>query len=170
MTQPVRAKGSGFRPQFAALAAAYPRNSIQRAVLYEELGIGELTTRPEYENTCGIRMSYAVTKAGVSLLKGGLRINKGAYKGRRIEPSMRKLAEHLAELWGAPEKYDSEDSAKQGIAGRQGVVAFFFSDTLPLVGAQGHIDLVWPTPTGFYQCAGACFFSARNKVWFWTLN
>lgn len=164
------AHGVVFKPPFAVLAAAYPRKATKRAVLYEELGIGELTNKPEYENTCAIRMSYGVTKAGTYLIKGGLKINKGPYRGRRIEPSMRKLAEHLAELWGTPEKYGSEEAAKKGIAGRKGVVAFFFDDVLPLIGAQGHIDLVWPTSTGFYECAGACFFSPRNKVWFWFLD
>jgi hypothetical protein len=152
--------GNGFKPTYAALEAAYPRKSLLRAQLYDELGIGELTNRPEYENTCGIRMSYAVTRAGVSLRKGGLRINQGPYK----------LAEHLAELWGQPEKYRSEDTAKKGIGRRKGVAAFLFREVLPLVGAQGHIDLVKPTSTGFYECAGACFFGPKNDVWFWPLN
>lgn len=51
-----------------------------------------------------------------------------------------------------------------------GVAAFSFDETLPLVGAQGHIDLVKPSPSGFYECAGACFFAPQNKVWFWPLN
>jgi len=115
-------------------------------------------------------MSYALTKAGAPLTKGGLKIQAGPYKGRRIEPSMRKLADHLAELWGAPEKYASDEAAEKAIRTRKGVVAFFFPSGLPLVNAQGHIDLVQPTPTGLKQCAGACFFSPQNKIWFWPLD
>ena len=160
----------GLRPTYGALEIAYPLKSMPRAELYDELGIGELTDKREYENTCAIRLSYAVTRAGMVLRKGGLRINKGPFAGRRIEPSMRKLAEHLAELWGAPEKYASEEAAKKGIGERRGVAAFFFGEALPLVGAQGHIDLIRARPSGFYQCAGACFFGPKNKIWFWPLR
>ena len=120
--------------------------------------------------TCAMRMSIALAKAGVVLTKGGLRIQAGPHKGRRAEPSMRKLASHLAEMWGAPEKYDGGESARKAIGHRKGVVAFFFGSTLPLVGAQGHIDIISPRPSGFIECAGACFFSPLNKVWFWPLQ
>ena len=40
---------------------------MPRAALYEGFGIGELTNKPEYANTCAIRLSYAVTKAGRAL-------------------------------------------------------------------------------------------------------
>ena len=82
---------------------------------------------------------------------------------------MRKLSEHLVELWGTPERYASEAAAVKGIAGRKGVISFFFSETLPLVGAQGHIDLVWPSAGSYYQCASSCYFSERNAIWFWPL-
>lgn len=95
MQQAVHSTGRLPRPRFVTLAANYPKKSMSRADLYEELGIGVLTNNPAYENTCGIRMSYAIAKSGVILGKGGLRINKGPLKGRRIEPGMRKLAEHL---------------------------------------------------------------------------
>lgn len=84
MTQ--RLTSTGIRPTYAALAAAYPSKILPRAQLYEELGIGELTDKREYENTCAIRLSYAVTKAGSALRKGGLRINVGPHKGKRLEP------------------------------------------------------------------------------------
>ncbi|MCC6070945.1 T6SS effector amidase Tae4 family protein [Massilia sp. GCM10020059] len=167
--KPIAVSG-GHRPTYAALEVAYPSKSMPRAQLYEELGIGELTNKAEYENTCAIRLSYAVTKAGLALRKGGLRINKGVHKGKRIEPSMRKLAEHLAEMWGPPERYASEEAARSGIGRRKGVAAFFFGEILPLAGAQGHIDIIKASANGYFQCAGACFFGPKNKIWFWPLR
>lgn len=102
MTAP--ATRTGLRPGYAALAVAYPMKSITRGQLYDELGIGELTALPQYENTCAIRLSHAVTKAGMALRTGGLRINAGPHKAKRIEPSMRKLANQLCELWGGAGK------------------------------------------------------------------
>lgn len=83
---------------------------------------------------------------------------------------MRKLAEHLAEMWGPPERYASEEAARSGIGRQKGVAAFFFGEILPLAGAQGHIDLVKASANGYFQCAGACFFRPKNKIWFWPLR
>ncbi len=170
MTRSIDTHVKGFRPPFSALVAKFPRKTISRAELYSEIGIEALVDDPQYSNTCAIRMSYALAQAGVFLAKGGLKINKGAYRNRRIEPSMRKLSNYLVEQWGQPEKYASDAAAMKGIGGRKGVISFFFGETLPLVGAQGHIDLVWPNATGYYQCAGACFFSERNAIWFSPLD
>lgn|GEM_PF-241476 len=165
-----RAGAKGKRPSFASLRQAYPTtNAVSRAQLFQELGIESLIGDIKYENTCGIRMSYALTKAGTPLTRGGLRINKGPFQGSRIEPSMRKLAEHLAELWGPPQKFDSNVKATQELTLQQGVVAFFFGEFLPLVGAQGHIDLLLPRWPGFEECVGSCNFGRGNKVWFWPL-
>jgi hypothetical protein len=159
------------RPTFAALEAAYPATSrIEQAELFQEIGIEALTGKIAYLNTCAIRMSYGLTKAGVTLKKGGLKINIGPHKGKRIEPSMKKLAEHLVELWGQPEKFDTDAAAKTGLAMRKGVIVFFFGEFLPLVGAQGHIDLLRQKPSGFAACVGTCFFKPKNKIWFWPLQ
>ncbi|HEV7813605.1 MAG TPA: hypothetical protein VGP06_00720 [Janthinobacterium sp.] len=47
MTQTDRTQGTGFKPRFAALAAAYPGKSVMHTELFEEIGIGELANRPE---------------------------------------------------------------------------------------------------------------------------
>ncbi len=163
-------RGKGFKPTYAALAAAYPGPTVLQAQLYTEMGFEALIGLRAYENTCAIRMSYGVTKTGVMLRRGGLRINKGPHKNKRIEPGMKKFAEQLVELWGAPEKYKTGDDAKKGIAGRKGVVAFFFGEFLPLVAAQGHVDLVNASKAGMLECAGACYFSPDRAVWFWPLD
>jgi hypothetical protein len=165
-----RAGGRARRPSFATVRQAYPTTTaVSRPQLFHELGIEALIGDFAYENTCGIRMSYALTKAGVVLTRGGLRINKGPFQGRRIEPSMRKLAEHLVELWGPPQKFDSNAKAADDLTLQQGVIAFFFGEFLPLVNAQGHIDLLLPRWPGFEECVGSCNFGRDNKVWFWPL-
>jgi hypothetical protein len=167
----VTATSRRFRPTFAALEAAYPTpDQIERSPLFVEIGIAELISDPAYMNTCAIRMSYALTKAGVSLKKGGLRINTGPHKGQRIEPSMKNLAERLVELWGPPEKFNTDVEAKSGLAMKKGVIAFFFGDFLPLIGAQGHIDLLRQRESGYKRCVGSCFFKPDNKIWFWPLQ
>lgn len=157
------------RPSFADLEAAYP-NSLTPAALFDEIGIGELIRDPAYRNTCAIRMSYALTQAGLTLPRGGLRINKGPFKGKRIEAGMRKLANQLVELWGLPQTFASDAAAVDALTMKRGVVVFLFGETIPLIGAQGHIDLLRPRKSLERACVGSCFFGPRNKVWFWELN
>ncbi|GGC22996.1 T6SS effector amidase Tae4 family protein [Pseudoduganella buxea] len=158
------------KPSFATLAAAYPAKSMMLPALYTELGIEALIYDPAYQNTCAIRVSYALAKAGTPLRRGGLRINRGPHKGQRIEPGMKNLSEQLQDMWGPPERFDSSADAKTKLVMRQGVAAFFFNDLLPIVGAQGHIDLLYPRRPGFEECANTCFFGPYNKVWFWDLH
>lgn len=157
------------RPSFAAMEAAYPGHYLSRAELFAELGIDALSGNPAFLNTCGIRMSYALAKAGCPLRRGGLRINKGPHQGARLEPNMRKLAEQLEDVFGPPRTFDGDAAAREALALQQGIVAFFFGEFLPLVGAQGHIDLLRPKPSGFLNCVGTCYFGPNNKVWFWAL-
>ena len=164
-----RLRGRAAKPSFAALVAAYPGKSLLLPALYKEIGIEDLTNHVSYQNTCAIRVSYALAKAGAPLRRGGLRINKGPHSGQRIEPGMKNLAEQLEELWGPPERFNTSAEAKEKLAMRQGVAAFFFGEFLPLVGAQGHIDLLYPRRPGFEECANTCFFGPHNKVWFWEL-
>lgn len=66
-----------------------------------------------------------------------------------------------------PEVYLSGSDATRRIGQRRGIISFF-----GLHGAgdnQGHIDLVEPAMGGGLQCAGSCYFTAR-EVWFWPLQ
>ncbi|MEJ7805844.1 MAG: T6SS effector amidase Tae4 family protein [Telluria sp.] len=162
--------GGAFTPKYAALESAYPAKSVTRAALFEELGIGALIDNKAYTNTCAIRMSYAVTRAGVVLRKGGLKFNKGPYKGMRIEPGMQKLAMHLAELWGDPEKYLASKDTDIALIMRKGVIAFFFKAVPTSAGAMGHIELLKPRPFGLSDSAQTCAFGSNNHVWFWPLD
>lgn len=160
----------GRRPSFAAVRAVFPtRKTVTRKMLFDEIGIEALMNDAAYENTCGIRMSYALTRAGVVLRKGGLRFNKGPFTGRRIEPGMRKLSDHLVELWGQPQKFTDLSEAVDKLTLQQGVISFFFAGTMSEGAAQGHIDLLLPRWPGFEQCVGDCFFVNKAQIWFWPL-
>ncbi|GGC13080.1 T6SS effector amidase Tae4 family protein [Pseudoduganella buxea] len=163
-------RGIARRPSFAAVREAFPsRKVVSREMLFEEIGIEALMHDPAYENTCAIRMSYALTKAGVVLRKGGLKFNKGPFAGRRIEPGMRKLSEHLVELWGPPQSFAVNAEAVDALTLQQGVVSFFFGEMLSAGAAQGHIDLLMPRWPGFEECANTCYFGSDKKIWFWPL-
>lgn len=95
MTAPKR--GTGLRPAFTRLWAAYlPNYRVERPALYTELGIQTLNDDPSFTNTCAIRVSYALAKVGLPVTKGGLKIQAGPHKGKRLEPGMRNLANYLA--------------------------------------------------------------------------
>lgn len=68
---------------------------LDKKKLYEEIGydIDNLVKQnPGYENTCAIRMSLALIKAGISFT-GRLQVKSGQYKGRTIEPGAKLLAD-----------------------------------------------------------------------------
>lgn len=152
------------KPYFDMLWRNYPR-SEERKPLFEQLGWSDITDNPAYKDTCAIRMSVALTRAGVPLPGASMRAKTASLKDNRIEPRQRKLSNILKQLWGEPEVYDSESTAREGIGTRKGVVSFFRIAG----GAGGHIDLVHPGPYGFAECARSCFF-ASWEIWFWPLD
>jgi hypothetical protein len=151
------------RPPFDAVLNVYPRH-IERAPLFADLGWSDLTNNPAYWDTCAIRMSYALLKAGVALPGARMKSKGSSVKGY-IEPGQVKLSSILKKIWGAPEVYGDKAAAKAGIGKRTGVVSFFRIEG----GHGGHIDLIWPGPYGFQQCARSCYFTAIT-VWFWPLR
>lgn len=155
------------RPTFHALEEVYPAKPLRDA-LYMELGWSDLTSDPAYRDTCAIRMSYGLLRAGVLLPGARMKVKSGPVKGKYIEPGQGKLSNILKRIWGAPEVFQGEKAARDGIGKRQGVVSFFrINGGGPADG--GHIDMVWKGPFGFQSCARSCYFSAVT-IWFWPLN
>lgn len=152
------------KPVFAVLRHYYPRTE-RREELYARIGWGDLVNHLGFKDTCAIRMSVGLAAAGVLLPGAMMRAKAGALKDKRIEPRQRQLSNILKRMWGAPETYDSEQAARDGIGNRTGVVSFFRISG----GNGGHIDLVWPGVNGFQECARSCFFGAR-EIWFWPLK
>jgi hypothetical protein len=141
------------------------KNFLDGSSVYGEIGhdIKKLMKQnPAYENTCAVRMSIALIKAGVSI-NGRLPINTGAYKGRKIETGAKLLADELMRTIGKPLVFKPADAATK-INGRKGIIFF---NKIPGYGG-GHIDLVEPV-NGMYLCNSSCFFYAE-EVWFWELK
>lgn len=152
------------RPFFDMVTRHYPKSEKQEA-LYKRLGWDDLIENPAYKDTCAIRMSLALSLAGVPLPGASMRPKAPSMIDIRIEPRQRKLSDILKQMWGKPEVYDSESAAQKGIGKRKGVVSFFRISG----GSGGHIDLVYPGPYGFLECARSCFFGCL-EIWFWPLE
>lgn len=151
------------KPNFDRLWMMYPRLE-QRATLYQSLGWDDLVDHPAYQDTCAIRMSYGLLRAGVTLPGASLQVKAGPLKGKRIDPRQAELSRILTRVWGQPEVFEAGRLAQEGIGKRRGVASFFRIEG----GHGGHIDLVVPNQQGYLGCARSCYFSAL-KVWFWPL-
>lgn len=152
------------KPGYQALRAVYPRKD-SREELFGGIGWGDLVNNRAYWDTCAIRMSIALLRAGVLLPGARMGSKAGPTKGHRIEPGQAKLSRILRAVWGEPEVYKNEDAARTGIGRRYGVASFF-----KIEGHDGgHIDLIQMGENGFLSCARACYFSAVT-IWFWPLD
>ncbi len=156
------------KPAFIKLRENYPSvAAVDQATLFGEIGWEDLVGKDSFANTCAIRVSLALIKAGIRL-KGRMAIRKGVFKGALIEPGQARLAHMLASpaMFGAPEKF-ARDAAIAGIGQRKGLVAFF---RIPgyLGGAGGHIDILLPA-AGVQVCGSECYWTCA-EVWFWELR
>lgn len=155
-------------PTFINLRANYSSQSaVTQNELFQELGWEDLIGKPEYMNTCAIRVSLALIKCGVKL-EGRMPVNKGPFKGKLIEPGQAKLANMLtsATLFGEPEKFATSE-AERDIGSRQGLLAFWRIPSY-MNGNGGHIDILLPS-TGVKVCGSGCFWTS-SQVWFWEMR
>ena len=152
------------KPSYQLLRQHYPRKE-RREALFADIGWNDLVEDPAYWDTCAIRMSTGLLRAGVTLPGARMQAKAGTIKGKWIEPGQAKLSAILERLWGKPEIYKSEQAARTGIGQRNGVVSFFKIEGTN----QGHIDLVAMGEHGFLDCARSCYFSAVT-IWFWPLR
>ncbi|MFV0334223.1 MAG: T6SS effector amidase Tae4 family protein [Tropicimonas sp.] len=157
---------------FATLHANYyssrisAPNYVDQQTLYTEIGWEEFLGNPYYENTCATRVSLALLKSGHEVRPGSHRIQKGPYKGKRLQVSMKDLANILAQdhWFGAPEILNQPDPSA-AVGARQGIIAFH---RLPTYSGGGHIDLI-DNSTASLVCASGCYFEAE-ETWFWPLS
>lgn len=156
------------RRYFDSLRMQFPaKATVGKAALYQLIGHPEKIPDHNWDNTCAIRLSLALVRSGMKIAPGYLTIERGPYKGQRIESRQRELSEYLRRVWGLPEFYASGEHARKGIGARRGVISFF-----SLYGGtdrQGHIDLVGPDRYGDATCADDCYWQSA-KVWFWQLD
>lgn len=78
---------------------------VTRAALFDEIGWSDLEGKPQWENTCAIRISLALIKSGINV-PGRIAIKAGPYKGKLIEPGQARLSKIISQrsYFGAPEK------------------------------------------------------------------
>lgn len=154
------------KPLFAVLKANHMGRTMLASQVYEAIGHpAEMALKPEWANTCAVRLSVALVAAGMRIRPGRLQILAGRFKGAMLEPGQRNLSEFLAREIGDPEKYKSGSQAQNAIAWRHGIISFF-----GLHGTrQGHIDLVSVQDWAGVMCSGSCYWDSR-EVWFWPLK
>lgn len=134
--------------------------------VYKEIGydLDDLIKQnPAYINTCAVRMSLALIKAGVHFI-GRLKIKDGPHRGKTIEPGAKLLADQLARpaVFGRPDVFAPRDAIAR-LGGKKGVILFW-----KIAGyGGGHIDLI-EVSTAVQVCNSACYFSSK-EIWFWSL-
>ena len=156
---------------FAVLMKEYPRKrDIDHDALFRLLGWDDLIKNPTYANTCAIRVSLALLRAGVHIPGGRLQVKIGAHKGKMIEPGQARLSMILSRptMLGAPEKF-SGSAIGEGIGQRSGIVSFF--RLIPGIYEGGHIDIVSPLlgGAGALACGTDCYWTSK-ELWFWPLK
>ena len=153
------------KPALLNLVMHYPART-KREDLLADIGWSDLIKNKAYDDTCAIRMSYGLLRAGVSLPGARMKVKAGVLKGKYIEPGQAKLSNILRRQWDEPEVYAGQEAARDAIGARTGLVSFFH-----IGGANGgHIDLVVHKPGGSFQdCARVCFWNSAT-IWFWPLT
>jgi hypothetical protein len=138
--------------------------SVPAEELWRWIGHADKLRDPAWHNTCAVRMSLALAGAGVFLSQGFLVVRAGKYKGRRLEVKQEVLANHLAGLWGEPERFGAA-LLRERLTGRRGVIRF-----VGLWGPydpQGHIDLISAERSNAVMCEGGHIYWHAVECWFW---
>ena len=163
------------KPLYAQLKAQhYSSNEarpgyVPRDDLFNEIGYDAsvlIKSNPGYMNTCAVRMSLALLKCDVKF-EGRLAIKSGPYKGKKIEPGAKLLADQLykASVFGKAEIFTDREAGARSMLGRKGVVFFNKIDGY----GGGHIDLIEPLSNNSFICNSDCFPYCQ-EIWFWELK
>lgn len=160
---------------FKELANNYPtKEEFTHDALFDELGWADLKNNPAYTNTCAIRMSYCLIRAGISI-PGRMKIKAGAHKGKLIEPGQKKLTAILSnpKFFGTPVKFKPDDKPAN-LKGKQGIISFMSIPGYVIDGGlSGHIDLVHHETLFYFWdkfiCAENCYWGAAECL-FWPLS
>ncbi len=160
---------------FNELAKNYPtKEEFTHDALFDELGWQDLKTNPSYTNTCAIRMSYCLIRAGLHI-PGRMKIKSGPHKGQMIEPGQAKLTAILStpKFLGSPIVFKPKDRPVN-LKGKQGIISFMRIPGYMIDGGlSGHIDLVHHETLFLFWnqfiCAEDCYWNA-SECRFWPLN
>jgi Type VI secretion system (T6SS), amidase effector protein 4 len=150
--------------RFNTMKGAYDRyNAFDTDGLYRELGWDDLVGKPEWSNTCAVRMSLALIECGARI-DGRVSIKKGVHRGKLVEPGQNRLSEWLVNNYFRPLRFRFNPAQPAGPAellGKRGITSFMNMPTY----AGGHIDLLQGA-TDLLTCSRSCYFDAA-EVRFW---
>ncbi len=154
---------------FASLNQSYNTyNLLDTAELYRSLGWDDVVDKPEWQNTCAVRMHLALMDSAV-LIAGRFPVLKGTHKGKSIEVSQNRLAERIgiSGTFGKALVFsNAEFMKKEGysqVFGRTGIVSFQRMPGYP----GGHIDLL--DARSEWNCLRQCYFDA-GEIRFWAVR
>ncbi|WLI75984.1 T6SS effector amidase Tae4 family protein [Kosakonia sp. H02] len=137
--------------------------------LFKEIGYDYKRLKadnPDFENTCAVRMSMALLKNNIDFI-GRMTIKEGPFKGKKIEPGAKLMADQLyrENVFGKAEIYTDIREAGRKLRNRKGVVYFH-----RIAGyGGGHIDLLEPVGDNMMDCNSGCHTNCK-EIWFWELN
>jgi len=168
-------------PSFSMLRTNYPDPSkLDHDKLFDELGWADLKKNPAYTNTCAIRMSYCLIKSGVAI-EGRLKILKGKYEGKMIDPSQKSLTKQMKNVFKQPQVYKSTQENNFTVNRKKGIISFMdisgYTDGSG--NSSGHIDLIWTDKSrlaifGYeiyssinLECGTHCYWADSKEILFW---
>lgn len=136
------------RPSFSSMWNSYPDDDSD--ALRKAKGLPST-----FENTCAIRLSYALMGSGITLPPTGFKDKFG----KNIHIRVKEIMNYFTKMWGKPELKlkDEKDASKY-----KGVIVFTdcnFSD------AFGHVD-VWDGK----ECARGCYWDRCSTYHLWQLK
>ena len=157
------------RPMYASLVRGYPsHHAVPPSALCEEIGWDEEALSGAGADTCAVRVSLALVRAGARI-PGKVNVSRGRFKGQRIEPAQTRLSLLLTHpsLLGRPEIYHGGVLAEAGIGQRRGIVSYWCRQSG--MRAEGHIEIVGPDAAEVMGCGLPCYREA-SEIWFWPLR
>lgn len=150
--------------RYNTMKDAYDRyNAFDTDGLYRDLGWDDLIGKPEWANTCAVRMSLAIIECGARI-PGRVSIKKGPHKGKLIEPGQNRLSNWLVDNYATPVRFQYDAMQPAGpseLLGKRGITSFMNMPSYP----GGHIDLLQGA-VDLLNCSRACYFDAA-EVRFW---
>ncbi|WP_338849256.1 T6SS effector amidase Tae4 family protein [Massilia sp. W12] len=144
--------------------------------LYKELGWDDLIHKPEWRNTCAVRVHISLLRSGVHV-PGRVKVKKDGLgiKNLLIEPGQKALSLKLKseKFLGEPVKINAKN--KDGILkDKKGIISFFKIPGYMVDGQPGgHIDLIKYGEFLYFwsvlECRLDCYWDAE-EIWFWPMR
>ena len=113
-----------------------------------------------FENTCAIRMSYALNNSGLKIPHIPSHTVSGK-NGNWYIYKVKSLIQYLTKVWGKPDITISQASAGQ-LSSFKGVLVF---DVEGWTDASGHAT-IWDGAA----CSDKCYFTQSKRVYGWKLE